>query len=246
MARQRRIAERIELSLPVRVQCHETFDLEWIESTQLIDVSPFGAKFWLNHPTEPGRLLLLTMRLPRHLRCFDKNELDYRVWALVRYLRTFTSEESSTHRFEVGVAFIGKEPPTSYKMDPTILYELRPVPAKDGQWVAREKPRKTFLTMSADDLREEPWLPLHYKIIVETLDENGMPAKHEESETENISHRGTAILTNFEVSRGQFVKITSVEHQLGILAVVRACRKNEDGRNRLHLEFVDKEWPLQT
>jgi hypothetical protein len=248
MPHQRRLAERIQLSLPIKVQCRECGDLEWIETTQLVDVSPFGAKFTLLHPTEPGRLLHLTMRLPRNLRCYDKNEMDYKVWALVRHFRVLSEEEALAETggqmFEIGAAFVGKEPPSSYKLDPTILYELRPVPAKDGQWIAREKPRRPFLSMNAGDMRQEPRLPLQFKVIIETPDKSGKVIEREETITENISHRGAALLTNLDIARGRFVRVISVDHNLAIVAVVRANRRTDDGRNRLHLEFVDKQWPL--
>ena len=75
--------ERLELSLPVRVFGRESADMDWVETTRLIDVTPFGARFPLTHPTEPGRLLHLTLPMPRQLRCFDHVEDQYRVWALV-------------------------------------------------------------------------------------------------------------------------------------------------------------------
>src|SRR5215216_3773601 len=80
----RRMRERLELSLPVRVFGRESEDMDWVETTRLIDVTPFGARFPLTHPTEPGRLLHLTLPMPRQLRCFDHVEDQYRVWALVR------------------------------------------------------------------------------------------------------------------------------------------------------------------
>ncbi|MFN2453279.1 MAG: hypothetical protein ABR577_03565, partial [Pyrinomonadaceae bacterium] len=57
----RRMRERLELSLPVRVQCRESEDYEWVEMTRLLDVTPFGARFSIARPTEPGRLLYLTL-----------------------------------------------------------------------------------------------------------------------------------------------------------------------------------------
>src|SRR5438034_10321553 len=84
---EKRIRERLELKLPVRVSCRETPDFEWMEVTRLIDVTPFGAGFTLKRPTEKGRLLHLTIPMPRKLRTFDHAEDHYRVWATVRNLR---------------------------------------------------------------------------------------------------------------------------------------------------------------
>ena len=45
------------LSLPVSVHCREGEDDEWIEMSNLIDASPFGARLTITRPTEQGRLL---------------------------------------------------------------------------------------------------------------------------------------------------------------------------------------------
>ena len=83
----RRLRERFELALPARVQCRESLDYQWIEMSRLVDVTPFGARLRLKRPTETGRLLLLTLAMPRPLRCFDHVEDQYRVWSLVRNVK---------------------------------------------------------------------------------------------------------------------------------------------------------------
>src|SRR6185312_10705408 len=127
MAEQRpwkRIRERLELQLPVRVRCRETADLEWTEVTRLSDVTPFGAGFALKRPVEKGRLLHMTIPMPRQLRVFDHVEDQYRVWALVRYIKQFPAKPNTPPQFEVGVAFIGKRAPKSYEEDPSKRYEI--------------------------------------------------------------------------------------------------------------------------
>ncbi len=83
-----RLRERLGLQLPARICYRETADDEWVEVTRLQDVTPFGARFTLAHTVEQGRLLHLTMPLPRQLRCFDHFEQQYRVWALVRHVKS--------------------------------------------------------------------------------------------------------------------------------------------------------------
>src|SRR6266496_146738 len=97
----KRIRERLELKLPVRVRCREALDLEWTEITRLIDVTPFGASFTLKRPVEKGRLLHMTIPMPRQLRVFDHVEDQYRVWSLVRHIRTTTPPGSTSLLFEV-------------------------------------------------------------------------------------------------------------------------------------------------
>src|SRR3712207_6075453 len=119
----RRRRERLELSLPVRVYCRESADLEWVEHTRLLDVTPFGVRLALTRPMEPGRLLHLTLPMPRQLRCFDHVEDQYRVWALVRNMKAVDLGDKGL-RFEVGAAFIGKRTPRSYEEEPATLYDV--------------------------------------------------------------------------------------------------------------------------
>src|SRR5215217_797167 len=105
----KRIRERLALHLPVRVQGRETSDFAWTEMTRLINVTPFGAGFNLKRPTERGRLLYMTIPMPRQLRVFDYVEDQYRIWAIVRYVKANTSQQHTV--FEIGVAFIGKRAP---------------------------------------------------------------------------------------------------------------------------------------
>jgi hypothetical protein len=119
---QKRIRERLALHLPVRVEGRETCDFAWTEMTRLSDVTPFGAGFSLKRPTEKGRLLHMTIPMPRQLRVFDHVEDQYRVWAIVRHMRVTTS--GATTVFDVGVAFIGKRAPASYEKEPWKRYEV--------------------------------------------------------------------------------------------------------------------------
>src|SRR5215210_4436611 len=113
--------------------------------SRLIDVTPFGARFALSHPTERGRLLHLTLPMPRQLRCFDHIEDQYQVWALVCHVSAqpeFAGEEGGGVRYEVGVAFTGKHPPASYARDPSMLYEADSVSAENNLWRLKEVERK--------------------------------------------------------------------------------------------------------
>src|SRR5215213_7688697 len=118
----KRIRERLALQLPVRIRCRETADFEWMEMTRLTNVTPFGAGFTLTRPTEKGRLLHMTIPMPRQLRVFDHIEDQYRIWAIVRYMKTAIVENKTV--FEVGVAFIGKRPPASYEKEPWKRYDI--------------------------------------------------------------------------------------------------------------------------
>jgi hypothetical protein len=56
--------------------------------------------------------------------------------------------------------------------------------------------------------------------------------------------QGAAVYAPFSAERGDFVLLRSTQFGLEVLAAVRACRTDERGVARPHLEFLDREWPL--
>jgi len=242
MAEQRpwkRIRERLELQLPVRVRCRETTDLEWTEVARLTDVTPFGAGFSLKRPVEKGRLLYMTIPMPRQLRVFDHVEDQYRVWALVRYLRPVPPVEGKPAVFEVGVAFIGKQPPRSYEEDPAKRYE---VSAFTGQLTTVEEWVPGELTTSDNRSHTRHNIPVD--MLLETLNEKGEVDFSEQTVTENISQKGAAIYTSLSLSVGRFIRLSSEQYKTSVYAAVRGASMGATGVPRVHVEFIDREWPL--
>jgi hypothetical protein len=235
----KRIRERLELKLPVRVHCRETTDLQWTEITRLIDVTPFGAGFTLKRPVEKGRLLHMIIPMPRQLRVFDHVEDQYRVWALVRYIRRAASADS-TPKFEVGVAFIGKRAPRSYEEDPAKRYEIGALSIESlsslQEWQEAE--------LASSDKRRLTRHNIPVDMLIETLDDKGGVEMSEHSVTENISLRGAAIYTTLVLPVGRFIRLSSEQYNVTVYAAVRATSMGPSGVPRVHVEFVDREWPL--
>ncbi len=249
-SKSRRLRERLRLSMPVRVECRETTEFRWTEMSRLIDVTPFGARFLLVHLTEVGRLIHLTLPMPRQLRCFDHVEPQYRVWAVVRNVVRHQpkserpSERNAQTRFEVGVAFVGKRPPASYEQDPSTRYDIKKLTTSDCAYELAE--RETVVQEGTRPMRAvETRLSMPLDVLIEVFDEAGAPLLREQTVTENISRRGACIWTTLEVERGRFVRLTSLAQRLSLMAAVRARRTGADGIKRLHLEFIDREWPLE-
>src|ERR1044071_4232782 len=236
----KRIRERLELKLPVRIHCRETSELEWTEITRLIDVTPFGAGFTLKRPVEKGRLLHMTIPLPRQLRVFDHVEDQYRVWALVRRIKPIASKDQKSEVFEIGVAFIGKHPPRSYETDPSKRYEVsesRPSTlAAVEDWTPQE--------LAATDKRLNTRHNIPVDMLIETLDDQGNVVEKEQTVTENISNTGAAIYTSLNLSPGRFIRLTSEQYRLTVHAAIRGQSVGPSGMPRIHVEFIDREWPL--
>ena len=214
----RRLRERIALALPVRVQVRETTTCEWTEMSRLVDVTPFGARLRLKRPIDLGRLLHLTMKMPRQLRCYDHVEDQYRIWSVVRNLKALDPEKYRGAMVEVGVAFVGKRAPKSFEEDPTRRYDISKT--ESGMWMLQEGSAQTA---TADDRRS---------------------SETEATVTEDLGRQGAAVFTALVLEPGRFVRVSSHQLRQQMLAVVRARTTGPDGIGRLHLEFIGCEWPL--
>ena len=235
----RRMRERIRLALPVRVQGHECSDQAWVEMTRLIDVTPFGARFRLSRPTEPGRLLHLALAMPRGLRVFDHVEDQYRIWSIVRNVRIVAPGQEKGALVEVGVAFIGKHPPKSFEANPMQRYEI----AQNRLEAGLPTHISEVSTEESADKRRESRQLIPVEVRIEVYDQ-GKLLQGEDTVTENISPHGAAIFTSLDVPPGTFVQVSSERQQVSVLAVVRGRRKGAEGITRLHLEFIGGVWPL--
>lgn len=231
----KRIRERLALQLPVRVQGRETPDFEWNEITRLANVTPFGAGFPLKHPTEKGRLLFMTIPMPRQLRVFDHVEDQYRIWAIVRYMKASVTVKGTV--FDVGVAFIGKRAPASFEKEPWKRYEI-----STSAFQAQTPPEDILTPLT--DQRAYTRHNIAVDMRVELLDVNGEVVKSEHTVTEEISTRGATLFTTLEIPQGRFIRVTSEQHGITTHAAIRSQSTGADGIPRIHVEFIDKEWPL--
>jgi len=231
----KRIRERLPLTLPVRVRGRETPTFEWSEVTRLTNVTPFGAGFTLRHPTEKGRLLHMTIPMPRQLRVFDHVEDQYRIWAVVRYIKTSVADGTTV--FDVGVAFIGKRPPASYENEPWKRYEIT-----NAAFQAAKSPDEIVIPFADQRSYTRHNIPVDMRI--EVIDETGAVIEGEQTVTENISTKGATLFTTLEIPTGRFVRLRSEQYNITAHAAIRSRSTGVDGVPRIHVEFIDKEWPL--
>ena len=210
--------------------------------SRLVDVTPFGARLRLKQPTEIGRLLRLTLPMPRQLRCFDHIEDQYRVWSLVRNVKLLDPRAAKGALVEIGVAFVGKRPPRSFEADPARRYEIAGSSAEAGLWAVKEE--------SGESLADAPEMPretrhnIPIEVLIEVFAADGSLSESEKTVTENISQHGAAVFTTLNLSPGRFVKISSEQYGVSVLGVIRTRSLSANGIARLHMEFVGREWPL--
>lgn len=233
----KRIRERLALHLPVRIQGRETPDFEWTEMTRLENVTPFGAGFTLKRPTEKGRLLFMTIPMPRQLRVFDHVEEQYRIWAIVRHMRARRVQNRTM--FDVGVAFIGKRAPESFAKEPWKRYEVSTAGFQEAP-----KGEEMVRVFPAEDRTDQTRHNIPVDMRVEVVNERGQVVESELTVTENISTRGATLFTTLEVQTGRFIRVISEQHAITAYAAIRSRSTGADGVARIHVAFVDKQWPL--
>ncbi len=204
--------------------------------TRLTNVTPFGAAFTLKRPTERGRLLYMTIPMPRQLRVFDHVEDQYKIWAIVRHLKSKTTDKGPA--FEVGVAFIGKRAPASYEAEPWKRYEIS-IGVADTLATVNEGQRPASV-----DQREHTRHHIAVDMLVEMIDPDGAVVLSEQTVTEDISAKGATLFTTLEVPVGRFIRVTSEQYRTTAYAAIRSRSTGADGIARIHVEFVDKQWPL--
>lgn len=232
--------KRISLTLPMRVEGKDNPSEKWDEITHLKDISPFGAGFMLKRPVKRGRLVQLTLPMPRQMRCYDYAESQYKVWGIVR--RCITQDNSDD--YFIGVAFIGKLPPKSYIENPAHVYEISQRD-EEGLWQITTAPSEPDESSLPKEDRRHSRYGIPINMTVEVIDKDGNVLQSESTVSENISLGGASIFTSFNIEEGTFLKVTSTQYNTSIKAIIRGKRIGPDGIPRLHIEFIDNFFPLE-
>lgn len=235
--------QRYALALPTRIEVTVDQKFTWNEITRLEDISAFGAAFNLKRPVKRGRLLVMSLPMPRQLRCYDYLEPQYRIWGLVRRCMAL-GDNPGAASYAVGIAFVGKNPPQSFNDNPAKLYDLA-AREDGGLWQLCDLDAKPDESDLPSYLRRHTRFAIPESLLIELLDEGGDVAASEVTVTENLSLGGAAVFTSFNVEVGTFLRVKSERYDLSIISIVRGKRVGQDGIVRLHLEFIDNLFPLE-
>jgi hypothetical protein len=103
--------------MPIQVIGRSIDGEKFREICQTQDASAFGLCFVLQSIVERGAVLYLSMRMPRRLRLFDLAKDIYQVYAQVQRVQLL-----SQGGCEVGVSFIGRNPPPGVENYQTLEY----------------------------------------------------------------------------------------------------------------------------
>ncbi|HEX2640485.1 MAG TPA: PilZ domain-containing protein [Pyrinomonadaceae bacterium] len=229
-------AEISSKSLYTVVRVRDSEDDSWKEVADMISISSSGGGFYLKRPCKVGRLVSLMLPLPVHLRCYDHDKELYRVWGLVQHCHKVSPNEDTG--YQVGVAFIGKDPPASYESNPRQTYRICGMNS-DGLWKVQE-------AKSAFKVRKHARFRRHVDHYLALLDGKQRTIGGERTVTQNISKSGAAVYTTLDVGVGERVKFICEQFDFSGLAVV--CNRQEsesDEPARLHLQFVENTFPVE-
>jgi len=243
--KENRRIQRIALPLPVRVEVKIDTATTWYEITRLSDVSAFGAGFNLKRPIKRGRVVLLSMPMPRQLRSYDYSEPQYKVWGLVRRCISI-GKNTKSPEYSIGVAFTGKKPPIDYLDHPSKLYDIA-YQDDDGKglWHINDADLRADESSLPKDARKQTRYFIPEALTIEQVDAAGNVILSETTVTENISLGGASVFTTMKVAAGSFIRVLSPRHNIEILSVVRGSRVGADQITRLHIEFIDRFYPLE-
>ena len=144
------------------------------------------------------------------------------------------------------MAFIGKSPPASYTQNPSQRYDISQSEDRgDGFWKLIPADLISKESQMPRDDRKHTRLAIAEPLILQVFDDDGKTVEAEHTVSENISLGGALVLTTLNLEVGNFLRVLNDAREIAILAVVRSSRTGDNGVTRLHLEFVDRHFPLE-
>ena len=242
---EKRKLRRKPFSINARVEIKVDEMVTWNEVTPLNDISALGAGFTLERPVKPGRLMLLTIPMPREFRSYDFRKEDYNIWGLIRRCIKLNDRSGKT-RYSVGAAFIGRTPPDEYKAHPGTYFVLADKePESDGFWrIVPDESQKVAAALKYDNPRRQTRLQIPEEVTIELMDTDGWPLATETTVTKNISSGGAAVYTQLDADVGSFIRLSSDRHGVKIISIVRGKNVGQGGVSRINLEFIDMPFPI--
>jgi hypothetical protein len=228
-------AEVTAIEMQGVVKGKDTPDSTWKEVVEIGSVSATGAGFMIPRELKVGTIVAVMLPLAAHLRCYDHDKELYRVLGLVQHCQPLTGEGGSG--FHVGVAFVGKHAPESYKENPHQNYKICGM-NENGLWKITEA-RAPF------KVRRHLRFWTNVDLYLALVDAHRDSMAGEKTMTENISKSGAAVFSTMDIGVGQRVKFISEKYDFSGLAVVCNHQIAGDGRQRLHLQFVENTFPVE-
>ena len=207
----------------------------WKEIGDVFSHSTSGVGIFMPRPCRVGNLLSLRLQLPHHLRCYDHDEEIYQIWGLVQSCYMSITPELAA--YQVVVALVGKEPPSSYAGNQLQNYRICGS-SEDGLWKITESETRF---VQRRDVRYWEKIDVYLAMV----DGRGSTIDGEKTRTENVSLSGAAVVTTMDLRVGDRVKMISEEFDFSGLAVVCNTQSLKGTHSKLNLQFVESKFPVQ-
>lgn len=217
--RERRREPRLSLSLPVRVQGQYPDGQTWEEMTATSDASAGGASVKLSHTVLRGQAIFLALPLPRRYRTFDLTSPTYRLYAVI------TSVKPGG---EVGIRFLGKNPPGGYMRNESGLFLAPPVSAAIADRDRRMTPRRDGV----------------FFFVLKPNDDSGQ-RREEATVADNLGPGGARMKTTQTFAHGEVIEVWEANGMFRTRASVRNAYVGDDAVWRLNLMFLDGPAPTR-
>lgn len=125
---EKRLRPRLKVHMPVQVVGRSVQQEKFREICQTQDASAYGICLRLLSQVERGSIVYLSMRMPRKLRLYDLASDIYQIYAQVQHVKLL-----SNGMREVGLAFLGKNPPPGFEVLQSAEYMTLPLKKAPGQ-----------------------------------------------------------------------------------------------------------------
>ena len=234
---EKRKASRQQTKISSVILFRESEDEGWEEISEITTASRNGAGFTVSRECQVGRLVSLMMQMPRELRLYDHDEDVYLMLGVVQNCYETTLKERRV--FHVGVAFIGKEIPDSFKENPSQCYRILGM-TPEGLWKSVES-TKQFKS------RKQSRFWRRFNVTVAPRDWEKRTRTKVDVVSRDISAGGMSVWGPLDAYIGEKVKISCQEHDFYAIEIVRNRTENEADENKssVHFEFLGTEFPME-
>jgi len=226
---------RVTAEIKAVVQVRESKTDVWKEVTTVSTLSRNGAGFSLGQPVSVGRLLTIVLPMPAELRAYDEGKDMYPVMGIVQYCNEGMIGTNKVHH--VGVGFIGKQIPESFKSDPTQNYRITGM-SKDGLWQITESGSKF-------QNRKQPRYWISLGVTLTLIQKEDKSITREETFTKNVGAGGVSVASSLNAAVGDTVKFGCKALNFYAIAVVRNRHTVTGETPTLHLEFKEDVLPVE-
>jgi PilZ domain len=274
MVIEKRARPRLKLSMPVQIVGNSVDGEKFREIGQSQDASAFGLRILTQTFVAQGNILLLSMPMPRRLRLFDLTHDVYNVYGQVQRVQVLAQGDFELGISFIGrTPPDGHQGFNSWQyaglpIKPLRLGQLTPLKNDSfltfSSTVSKNKANLPTLSdvtpltpamvaAAAEKLpagtghattRREERHTIPYDAKIEFFDTFGAIVHQEPGLVTNISANGACITTSYPSQVGNRLRLTLLQDNFVVHASVKGISGEKEGVWNLHLQFLDKIWPV--